>query len=208
MAEYDSRKVPLMQSPLFAKNQSFGATYQRRKSQEIRTTVRQKEEPSAHQSGWGISLGTIGQKTNAQADALSLNLLWGGRLQFYFPLSNKLALQPSVGFFTKRSGTEFVGVNQHNFEAGATLQWVPSASAKVRWMGGLAQRFEAILASTSVGNASNAAPLTYRYRIGPSMGISAKIGNALRLVTELEVTLPVNDVKRPYGGFTAGLLFE
>jgi hypothetical protein len=69
----------------------------------------------------GIELGAIGIKNTTSGDVAGLQLLYGLRANFIYPLSPRFFLKPSLGYFLKPQREGDVSITQNLIEAGLKL---------------------------------------------------------------------------------------
>jgi len=170
------------------------------------------DEPSAEipkrPTGLGLELGTLGRPTNANADLVGLQMLFGGRFFMRLPLARNFYLRPALGYFRKGEGNGGTGVVQHSIDAGGTVQWVPWPEWRLRPIFGICPRVEALFSQISAFDSSGTSTGAYRFRLGPSAGLAYSIDRTLNLIADLEVSFPFTQPVRPYAGMTVGFIYR
>lgn len=155
----------------------------------------------------GFELGTLGIGDKSSSDLLGLQLLFGLRAQSVFPLSSRIFLKPSLGYFFKSESEGGVSVFQSAVELGLGAQYI--LFMKKGWLlhAGISQKMDYVFSKISIAGASGSTPGSLRYRAGPSTGARIKVGLSTDLTLDLEGGVVPFENLRPFAGFSSGLIF-
>jgi hypothetical protein len=165
----------------------------------------------------GFELGTVGRNGSTNSDALGMKLLWGGRLFLVMPVTKRVFLKPSLGFFYRRESAAKIGVSEFVAEGGMSAQYAFSQTGSVTWLVGAASRFEVAFSRTTISTltaseqpttSSDTSAPGMRFRLGPSIGMTYRVSPTLGLLLDLETTFSFTKPVKAYGGFVGGLIFR
>lgn len=155
----------------------------------------------------GFEIGAIGIRNSSSNDFLGLQLLFGLRANLIYPLSNRVFLKPSVGYFLKPEGDGQVSVTQNVIEAGLGIQYALLMKKSFLWHAGISQRVDYLFSKISIKDASNTTPGTFRYRAGGSTGLRFRINSKSDFTFDLEAGVTPFDSFRFQAGVSSGIIF-
>lgn len=157
--------------------------------------------------GWGFELGTIGIKNTSSNDLIGLQLLYGLRTNFIYPLSPKFFLKPSLGYFFKHEREGEVSVRQNLIEGGLGFHYALLTKKSFLWHVGLSQKVDYLFSRISVKESTVTTPALLRYRAGTSTGVRMKVGSRSDLTFDLEAGVLPFDNFRLQSAFSSGIIY-
>ena len=168
-----------------------------------------KEEKRSAPISLALELGALGRQESTRNDVLGMQVLLGGRISAKLPmLFQSFYLKPSIGYFRKSEVVAQTSVTQNVFEGGLGLHFLLANTESVGWSLGVSNRFDLASSTLSVLDSSASSGSTWRYRVGPAMGLSFGLTETLRWVTDVELSFDVSQGGRQYGGLTTGISFS
>ncbi|NBT58481.1 hypothetical protein EBT16_06830 [bacterium] len=167
----------------------------------------QKKISRAELMGIGFEVATLGVRNSSSNDLLGLQLLYGLRAVFIYPLSPKFFLKPSVGYFLKPEREGEVSVTQNVMEAGLGIHYALLTRKSFLWHVGLSQRADYLFSKISIKDSSANTPGLFRYRAGAASGLRFKLGSRADLTFDLEVGAIPFDNFRLQSAFSSGIIF-
>lgn len=165
----------------------------------------------------GFELGALGQKIDANGDALGFKLLGGIRAIGIFPIGNKFFLKPFLGIFVRPENVAKVSVTRIMGEVGINPQYMIIKKSNFTWIIGLTQKLEVntsnikmetLSASSQNSSISDLSGTMFRYRLGPTIGFTSAINREFGLIFDYELTFSVTKPIYTYTGLSLGLLFR
>lgn len=206
LARQDQAKqqwVPLMHSTLMAKSSEREPNYTSSSSRRSRGRVHTQSSKIL-----GAEIGALGRKTSNADDLLGFRLLYGVRGFMVFSLAPSLFLKPTLGVFMNSQGQGSTSVTQFMFEGGANVQYALFQSGKEAFLIGISNKFSASYSSISAPGDAGGTPLLFKYRVGPSIGYTVPLSGDTALVTDLDVTVSIEEPMQIYSGVSVGLGFS
>jgi hypothetical protein len=175
---------------------------------ETRRTERTVRKTRSAPTQLGFEFGSILRTTGSGSDLLGIQLMMGGRIAMRLRPWPYIYLRPSLGYFRKSESAGNVTVAQNLFEAGLNAQYGLSSQRDIKVLIGISQRFDGTFTATSVGETGQGSPWLFRYRAGPSAGISFRMNDSTTLTADAEYTFGLTRPLRNFGGASVGLLFD
>ncbi|NBX75201.1 MAG: hypothetical protein EBQ92_01440 [Proteobacteria bacterium] len=167
----------------------------------------QKKASRSELSAIGFEIGSIGVKNTSSGDIIGLQLLYGLRANLIYPLTPRLFLKPSLGYFLKPQREGDVSITQNLIEAGLGFQYALVMKNGFLWHAGLSQRVDYLFSRIEVRESSANTPALFRYRAGTSTGLRFKISPKSDLTFDLEAGVTPFDNFRIQTGFSSGIIF-
>ncbi|MFM8270024.1 MAG: hypothetical protein ACKN9V_07530 [Pseudomonadota bacterium] len=171
------------------------------------TPITQKKILRSELTAIGLEVGTVGIKNTSASDVVGLQLLFGMRANYIYPLGSRVFLRPSIGYFLKPEGEGQVSITQHLVEAGLGIQYALVRKQGFLWHAGLSQRMDYLFTKIAIKDSTSTTPSAFRYRAGTSTGIRFKISQKSDLSFDLEAGVTPFDNFRFQSGFTSGVIF-
>lgn len=155
----------------------------------------------------GFEVGTLGYGNNTSGDVANLQLLFGIRMNYIYPLSTRWFLKPSLGYFLKPQSEGEVSITQNVAEAGLGTHYALLMKNSLLWHLGLAQRADYLFSKISVNNSSANTPSSFRYRVGLASGVRARLSPSSDFTFDLEAGVAPFEALKAQTSFTTGLIF-
>ena len=176
-------------------------------SDSVGTSLNRQSEPK-QLIGFGAEFGVLGNGVDSGGDALGMQVFWGGRIFARIPLTSRIYLKPSLGYFRGSQGAGQTSVTQNVFEGGLGAYYALLRGSRLRWLVGLSQRLDGQLSVINApGGVSSTSPMAFRYRLGPATGLAMGLSPDVSLVTDFEVTIPTVSPVKPVAVLSAGVIF-
>lgn len=188
---------------------------QRQMAARRRSRTRSPKNPASLLLG-GFELGFLGRGSSSAGDIAGLKMLFGGRLFVAFPVTQRIFLKPTLGFFLRDAGEGALSVTEYMAEAGLGAQYHVARSGSVTWLLGAVTRLEGRFSKTNVGDlqASSAgsssalSPMLLRARVGPTAGLTYRASSTMGLVLDFELTFSLTRPVKPHAGLVGGAVFK
>lgn len=161
----------------------------------------------SERSAWGFEAGVLGVKNQTASDLLGLQVMYGLRTHYLYPLSNRFFLKPSLGYFIKPESEGEISLTQHLIEGGLGLHYAFARTHNSLWHFGLIQRLDYLFSRISVKESVATTPATFRYRTGAGVGVRVKLNGNSDLSFDCEAGIAPFEKTRLQSSFTTGLIF-
>ncbi len=161
----------------------------------------------SERSALGFEAGVLGVRNQTSSDVLGLQLMYGLRAHYLYPLSSRFFLKPSLGYFIKPESEGEISLTQHLIEGGLGIHYAFGRTQGSLWHLGLIQRADLLFSRISVKTSSATTPASFRYRTGMGLGTRFKLNANSDLSFDLEAGLAPFEKTRIQSSFTTGLVF-
>jgi len=170
-------------------------------------TQRQQKPLRSERSALGFEAGILGVANKTSSEFLGLQLMYGMRSHYIFPLSKHFFLRPSLGYFMKPQSEGEVSITQHLIEGGLGIHYAFGRSTHSLWHLGLVQRMDYLFSRIAVKESAASTPASFRYRTSGSLGTRLKLSEHSDLSFDFEAGVAPFEKTRLQSSFTTGFIF-
>lgn len=160
--------------------------------------------PSEQTLGVGVEVGALAVPTSG-ANGFEPRFAPGARAYLRIPLSEKIYVKPSFGYFYQSYTENLAPVSRHVFELGGNLQYSILHGGNFRLLGGVAARVDLQLVQENNPFGQPLSSFQTAVRGGPALG--ALYGIAPSTSVSLDTEATYSTAGKIQFGVTAGVVF-